>query len=143
MEQIHGRQLILAGKVSPATQKRFPESWRFVLTAWSRLCPHWNTDITTWTILDALSYPLPKSSSSTYPLGVSLSQVLAIDPLSGSPDLMTETQVRNLFATAAPARVWKAIEMDCVAPNSLGHQLLSLLLPLSLSSPFPSLPSLS
>jgi hypothetical protein len=137
LEQIHGRQLILAGKVSPATQKRFPESWRFVLTAWSRLRPHWNTDITTWTILDALSYPLPKSSSSTYPLGVSLSQVLAIDPLSGSPDLMTETQVRNLFATAAPARVWKAIEMDCVAPNSLGHQLLSLLLPLSLSSPLP------
>jgi hypothetical protein len=94
-------------------------------------------DITTWSSSDALNYPLPNSCSVRFPLGLVLSQVLATDPLTGFPSLMSEAQIRYFFANAAPTRVWTAVRNHCIAPTTLGHQLLSLLLPLPLSSPLP------
>jgi exonuclease III len=136
LSQFNEKKMLLTAYIPLGKRRSFPDSWRFAVDAWADLRPHWNTDILSWSPSEAMGYPLPKSRSVRFPLGVTLSQVLTTDPVTSRPTLMSETQAVAAFARAAPDKVRKAILKNCVNPTALGHQLLPLLLLLPSSFPF-------
>jgi hypothetical protein len=107
--QLSGNAATLASPVPLRIRRRFPDSWRFAIEAWNRLQPHWNSDPSTWSISDALNYPLPESRSSQFPSGVILAQVMLINPGTGRFHLMPETQIRVAFCCSAPQRGWEGV----------------------------------
>jgi hypothetical protein len=125
------------------TIRRFPVYLQDILKAWARLRPHWQPDISAWTIADALSFPVPQTFSAANPHGVLLRQLLSLDSSTSRLTLMTPDAARQKFQRQAPARIVEAVTQLHQPSNTLTYQLVQLILssppPYPTSTPFVSL----
>jgi hypothetical protein len=117
--------------------RHFPPRWHSILSAWSRLRPHWDTDVTNWTIQDALSCPLTQTHSFRNPTGIRLVDVLTYDPATSGLALLSEVDLRRRFADAAPVRICAAVNRLRSPSDYIAYHLLQMLV--SFSLPLPSL----
>ena len=138
LNQQPGGVFLLAHSMSSRLIKRFPPCWQSILTSWTRLRPHWDTDVSVWTPQDALAFPLPFTHSALYPTGFRLADVLAYDPSTTHLTLLEESAIRRRFANAAPGRVCDAVQRLQSPSDYVAYHLLQMLV-----SSFLPLPSLS
>jgi hypothetical protein len=122
--------------------RRFPAYLREILQAWAKLRPHWQPDITTWTLADALAFPVPQTYSAANPNGVTLGRLFTTDFSTSRLVLMTPEVAAQRFSSAAPGRVKDAVAQlqppsdDRPPPDTLVYQLVQLIA--SASPPYPS-----
>ena len=138
LDQVPGGLPLLTAHLDPRIIRRFPLRWQQILTAWSKLNPHWNPDLAVWTPSLALSFPIPKTSSDSHLHGISLAMVLEPNQVTQRPQLITETVARARFRGAAPGRIVKALDAIRDNPSSLISQLVQSLCSLPLPLPPPS-----
>jgi hypothetical protein len=137
LNQHPGGVFLLAQTMRSTLVKQFPSCWHDILAAWSRLRPHWDPDVTNWTINDALALPLPQTHSERNPTGLRLADLLTYDLATARLGLLSEADLRRRFAEAAPARVCKAAQRLRSPSDTTASHLLQLLV--SSSTPLPSL----
>jgi hypothetical protein len=116
--------------------KKIPRAWHSVFKAWYKLHPHWEADPATWTISEALSFPVSGTHSAAYPWNVPLAALMFVDSTTGLLSLGTDAQLQTAFACAAPKRVCAAVQALRSSSNSLAFALVQLLS--SQTHPLPS-----
>lgn len=137
LNQQPGGVFLLAQTMRIGLIRRFPPCWQTILSAWSRLRPHWDMDVSNWTPQDALTFHLPSTHSARSPTGIRLADVLYYDSSTARLTLLSEADLHRQFAEAAPVRVCAAVQRLRSPSDYIAFRLAQLLV----SSPF-SLPSL-
>jgi hypothetical protein len=137
LNQQQGGVFCLAQTMRIGLIRRFPHCWRSILSAWSRLRPHWDDDVSHWSINDALTFPLPTTHSMRNPTGIRLADVLDYDPVTSTLALLPDAAIHRRFADAAPVRICDAVRRLRSPSDYTAYHLLQMLV--FLSPPLPSL----
>jgi len=135
MNQQPGGTTLLASTMRRTLIVKFPTRWHSILSAWAKLRPHWNPDLTVWSVPQALQYRLTSSSSARNPEGVPLRLVIDLDPTTQRFVLISDDVATDRFSGQAPVRVVSALQRVRDHPTSFEAQLVQLLC--SQPHPFP------
>ena len=135
MNQQPGGTTLLASTMRRTLIVKFPTRWQAILSAWAKLRPHWNPDLTVWSVPQALQYRLTSSSSARNPEGVPLRLVIDLDPTTQRFVLISDDVATDRFSGQAPVRVVSALQRVRDHPTSFEAQLVQLLC--SQLHPFP------
>ena len=136
MDQQPGGTTLLASTMRRTLIAKFPVRWHSILSAWAKLRPHWNPDLSAWSVAQALQYRLTSSSSARNPEGVPLRLVIDLDPLTQRFVLISDSVATDRFTGQAPTRVVSALQRVRDHPQSFEALLVQSLC--SQPHPFPS-----
>jgi len=104
MDQQPGGTTLLASTMRHTLIAKFPVRWHSILSAWAKLRPHWNPDLSAWSVAQALQYRLTSSSSARNPEGVPLRLVIDLDSITQRFVLISDSVATDRFTGQAPTR---------------------------------------
>ena len=72
--------------------RKFPLCWQDILKAWVKLRPHWNPDLSTWSLAQTLAYIPSGMHFARNLIGIPLVSLLIDDKSRTHPMLMLDAQ---------------------------------------------------
>ena len=103
-------------------RKKYPQYWQPTLEAWAELRPHWNPDVTAWSVSQALAFPLFTTVCTRNPTGLALGRLFVPNDANQLTFISDDAIFQDL-ADQAPVSVFDALSGILDNPEPLASQL--------------------